>query len=144
MHASFCSQMFPESIYAAQGQTILGDSHIDRPVHPNCNTFDIVQKARSRIGRGSILHDPKVAALHFMIAAHPSPKIAHTLERYFVHHLEIIASPPLSHFVRRDVGAASVEKIQGLPGAVSPVPVKLVYVQSPDMESTRLILAWKL
>jgi len=79
-----------------------------------------------------------------MIAAHPSPKIAHDLERYFVRHLERIASPPLSQFVRRDVGAASVEKIQGLPGAVNPGPVKLVYVQSPDMESTRLILAWKL
>ena len=37
-----------------------------------------------------------------------------------------------------------MEKIEGLPGSVNPVPAKLVYVQSPDAESTRLTLAWKL
>jgi extracellular elastinolytic metalloproteinase len=148
MHASFCSQALPEdseeSIYTTQGQTVLDASDVERPSHPSCNTFSAIQKARSRITAGPVLHDAKVAALHFMIAAHPSPQIAHHLEADFERHLEAMTSSPLAHFVKHGVGAAPVEKIEGLPGSVNPVPAKLVYVQSPDGESTKLTLAWKL
>jgi extracellular elastinolytic metalloproteinase len=79
-----------------------------------------------------------------MIAAHPSPQIAHHLESDFERHLESMISSPLAHFVNHGVGAGPVEKIEHLPGAVNPVPDKLVYVQSQDGALTKLTLAWKL
>lgn len=147
MHSEFCAEggAGDELFRAAGGQTILGggESAAEVVAHPNCNTMGFVKRARSRVPKEPTLHDSKIAALHFMIAAHPSPQIAHSLEREFEHHAEGMWSSPLHHF-RGHHGAAPVEEIYNVPGAVNPVPAKLVYVQSPKGESTKLTVAWKM
>lgn len=137
MHSTFCDD---DELFTAQGQTVLGDA-----VHPNCNTHAIVKRARARVNSAEPkLHDAKVAALHFMIAAHPSPQIAHQLESDFDRHLDAISASMDHHFVAKTGSASPTETLAGVPGAVNPVPAKLVYVQSPTCHSTKLTLAWKL
>ncbi|KAF8317375.1 hypothetical protein DL93DRAFT_2226339 [Clavulina sp. PMI_390] len=150
LHAEFCARPArhttdEEGWLVPAGQTVMGGTSetVAESGHPNCNTASFVSNARSRIAQEPTIHDPKVAALHFMIAAHPSPQIAHHLEADFDGHLGQMYSTPLHHF-RGHQTASPVEEIHHLPGTLNPVPVKLVYVQSPRGSKTKLTLAWKM
>lgn len=89
--------------------------------------------------------DPRIAALNFMIAAQPSSMLsADLLENY-----ESYKSGITSTFETSLVGThqSTVEVLNGVPGAMSPVKAKLAYVQTPHPEqagTTVLNLVWRL
>jgi extracellular elastinolytic metalloproteinase len=84
-------------------------------------------------------HDPRWAALYFMVAAHPDQDVVNDLVGRFETHLErmVVEHDQLS------VDHSTL--ISNVPGAVSAVEAHLVYIQSPkENDSMELHLAWRM
>ena len=127
----------------SNGQVVFGGKKTSSAsIHPNCNTLPTVFKARESSllsSRGENVVDPRKAALHFMIAAHPSPEAADSIHDSFDTHLAEMTSTMESHLL--GTLSQQIEMIHNVPGTVNPVKAKLVYVQTPNAPLT---LAWKL
>jgi len=88
-------------------------------------------------------HDPRRAALYFMIAAHPESSAVEELTRNFDATLDHMTVAHEHHFVGQDAQASAI--ISGLPGAVNPVKARVVYIQTPtENNETELHATWRL
>ncbi|KAG8712069.1 Fungalysin/Thermolysin Extracellular metalloproteinase 5 [Ceratobasidium sp. 395] len=84
-------------------------------------------------------HDPRWAALYFMVAAHPHQDFLDDLVGRFETHLERMV-------VEQDQDSADRSSlISNVPGALSPIEARLVYIQCPDENNTMgLHPAWRM
>jgi extracellular elastinolytic metalloproteinase len=87
-------------------------------------------------------HDPRRAALYFMIAAHPDSSAVDELTRDFDAALDRMTVAYENHLVGQDAHPTAI--ISGLPGAVNPVKARVVYVQTPNENDTELHAVWRL
>ncbi|CEL60219.1 Extracellular metalloproteinase 5 OS=Trichophyton rubrum GN=MEP5 PE=1 SV=1 [Rhizoctonia solani AG-1 IB] len=100
------------------------------------------QEALTDNGR-SDLHDSRYAALYFMIAAHTDQAIVDDLTQNFDRHINRMAVASEIHSIGNDSHTITV--ISGLPGSVSPVKARVVYVQSPTKgNETELNVVWRM
>ncbi|KAG8710674.1 Fungalysin/Thermolysin Extracellular metalloproteinase 5, partial [Ceratobasidium sp. 395] len=84
-------------------------------------------------------HDPRWAALYFMVAAHPDHGFVDDLVGRFETHLERMVVEQDQHSADRS------SLISNLPGALSAVEARLVYFQNPNENNgTGLYLAWRM
>ncbi|KAF8335418.1 Fungalysin metallopeptidase-domain-containing protein [Cantharellus anzutake] len=148
-HGTFCAKHAgsppAEELSWDDEQLVIGRiSPSSKSRHINCNTISIVNAARLAFDEADLSQDgfsePQKALLHFMIAAHPSPEYAESLLHGFEKHLEKMNVVYTYHLTGANHHPAA--EVQNVPGALGPVKAKLVYVQSPTLE-TQLTLAWK-
>ncbi|CAE6530047.1 unnamed protein product [Rhizoctonia solani] len=89
------------------------------------------------------LHDPRWAALYFMVAAHPDPTLVNYLIRNFDTQADRISVAYEQDFEKGERPPRAM--ISGLPGALNPVEARLAYFQAPDGNNgTELHIVWRL
>ena len=109
----------------------------------NCaRPLSAVQEAATADSRtGS--HDPRRAALYFMIAAHPDASAVDELTRDFDQVLDRMSVAYENHLVGPDAHPTAI--ISGLPGALNAVKARTAYIQTPtESGETELHATWKL
>ncbi|KAG8934443.1 Fungalysin/Thermolysin Extracellular metalloproteinase 5 [Tulasnella sp. 418] len=154
-HGYYCDQLraaLTEVYAASNDQVQLGSqpphlSTIMKLFEHNCATRGLLDPERHNSLRedASGFSDPTVAALWFMIAAHPDAKFQQDLLENFKEHLDGIDST-MEHHLH---SAFPTQTLNNVPGASGPVQANLVYVQTPvknedGTTTTSLNLVWKL
>ncbi|KAG9120581.1 Fungalysin/Thermolysin Extracellular metalloproteinase 5, partial [Ceratobasidium sp. 392] len=87
--------------------------------------------------------DPRWAALYFMVAAHPDQDFVGDLVRRFDTHLARMVVAYDQRFA--DAVTYSGALISDVPGAVSTIEARLVYIQTPnESKGTELHLVWRM
>jgi len=146
-HATHCADFAGERMAVAGGdpQFVLAEiseAHEDMFAHNCARPLAAVQEAATADSRKDT-HDPRRAALYFMIAAHPDSSAVAQLTRDFDATLDRMTVAYEHHFVGQDAHATAV--ISGLPGAVNPVKARVAYVQTPTEDNkTELHATWRL
>ncbi|CUA72822.1 hypothetical protein RSOLAG22IIIB_10325 [Rhizoctonia solani] len=85
------------------------------------------------------IDDPRWAALYFMIAAHPDPIQVNRFVQNFSSILRGMSLTPNTSL------GGSVIFVNNVPGSVSPVKARMMYIHSPGWDDeTELNLAWRL
>ncbi|KDN38530.1 hypothetical protein RSAG8_09419, partial [Rhizoctonia solani AG-8 WAC10335] len=92
------------------------------------------------------LHDPRWAALHFMILAHPEMNAVDDLTQNFDAHLDRMTVTLRHPAGDRDGYPTHPDGIiSNLPGTISPVEFRLVYFQIPtEQNQTELHIVWRM
>ncbi|KAB5588687.1 Extracellular elastinolytic metalloproteinase [Ceratobasidium theobromae] len=134
-HASHCADLALEK----RGQVVFGDDLYDRVcTRPLAAVHDA-----ANADSGDDSHDPRRAALYFMLAAHPDADEVESLTDDFEDVIEHMTVAYEHHLVGHDAHPTAV--ISGLPGAVNPVKARVVYIQTPtEHNETELHAVWRL
>ncbi|QRW10241.1 extracellular metalloproteinase MEP [Ceratobasidium sp. AG-Ba] len=146
-HATHCADFASEKLSLAGGDpqfvlAELSETHEDMYAHNCARPLAAVQEAATADSRKDT-HDPRRAALYFMIAAHPDASAVDELSRDFDATLDRMSVAYEHHLVGQDAHPSAV--ISGLPGAVNPVKARVVYVQTPIEDGqTELHATWRL
>ncbi|KAG9106065.1 Fungalysin/Thermolysin Extracellular metalloproteinase 5, partial [Ceratobasidium sp. 392] len=120
-----------------ENQEAVAESHLQ-----NCRKPLAAVRAAGHADSGGDSHDPRRAALYFMIAAHPESSTAHDLASNFDATVDKMTVAYEHHFAGQDTTPTAV--ISGLPGTVNPVKARVVYVQTPTEDnSTELHATWR-
>ncbi|CCO33225.1 Extracellular metalloproteinase 2 [Rhizoctonia solani AG-1 IB] len=120
----------------------LSNTHDELYTHNCARPLAAVQEALTANGSDDS-HDPRRAALYFMIAAHADQATVDDLTRDFDKHINRMTVAHETHFVGNDAHPTAV--ISGLPGSVNPVKARVVYVQSPtEGNETELHAVWRM
>ncbi|KAG8689399.1 Fungalysin/Thermolysin Extracellular metalloproteinase 5 [Ceratobasidium sp. 395] len=130
---------------AAGNQFVFSESNEDiiRAHGSNCAQPLTAVREAAAMDSSKDSHDPRRAALYFMIAAHPESSAASDLARDFDATVNRMTVAYEHHLVGQDTTPTAV--ISGLPGSVNPVKAKVVYMQTPTEDnSTELHATWKL
>ncbi|KAG9075375.1 Fungalysin/Thermolysin Extracellular metalloproteinase 5, partial [Ceratobasidium sp. UAMH 11750] len=144
-HATHCADFAGERMAVAGGdpQFVLSElstAHEDVFAHNCARPLAAVQEAATADSRKDT-HDPRRAALYFMIAAHPDSSAVAQLTRDFDATLDHMTVGYEHHLADSHPTAV----ITGLPGAVNPVKARVVYIQTPTEDNkTQLHATWRL
>jgi extracellular elastinolytic metalloproteinase len=123
---------------------------ITRLYEHNCASLHALDpELHSQLGfDASQISPPSAAALWFVIAAHPNPKVARSLlENFQSHHSDISSSFEEHHLHAPNGPQFPTELLHNVPHVEGAVKATLVYTQTPVEEGskeTQLSLVWRL
>ncbi|CAE6440229.1 unnamed protein product [Rhizoctonia solani] len=146
-HASHCADLANEKMTVSGGDpqmvfAELSNTPDELYTHNCARPLAAVQEALTANGVNDS-HDPRRAALYFMIAAHADQATVDDLTRDFDKHINRMTVAHETHFVGNDAHPTAI--ISGLPGSVNPVKARVVYVQSPTEDNeTELHAVWRM
>lgn len=130
-----------EQVIMGQATTPSTEIHATQHLlHDNCGLMDFPEHLDA-----DDMSDFRPALLQFMATATPNPDVAGDILNRFTHHKDAMRASPTNHFAPSN-GEHPIEfTVNNVPDAVSPVKVKLAYIQVPseDGEKTELHLVWK-